>query len=257
MFFDNVFKIETPTQTIYLREEIITLIQIANILPEAYDPTASIPIDIWALDDQKQDELFDLLKQVKVIYEIFPVAFEVAGELDMVKEILEPANQSLEGLVNIDWKVDWPLILDAVRAALELGPIDEIDPLALNSEVLREVLGTLGSTAFLRELMPVAINCALHMAVVENFVGPWTGGEISTENVSWRTELLNLVDIYDLFIELGLDFNDLDINELLANDSQTEIISTILTKLVTSNLFLDILVPIVDVAKEYQLGQDH
>ena len=255
VFFDNVFKIETPTQTIYLREEIITLIQIANILPEAYDPTASIPIDIWALDDQKQDELFDLLKQVKVIYEIFPVVFEVAGELDMVKEILEPANQSLEGLVNIDWKVDWPLILDAVRATLELGPIDEIDPLALNSEVLREVLGTLGSTAFLRELMPVAINCALHMAVVENFVGPWTGGEISTENVSWRTELLNLVDIYDLFIELGLDFNDLDINELLANDSQTEIISTILTKLVTSNLFLEILIPIVDVAKEYQLGQ--
>ena len=40
VFFDNVFKIETPTQTIYLREEIITLIQIANILPEAYDPTA-------------------------------------------------------------------------------------------------------------------------------------------------------------------------------------------------------------------------
>ncbi|MBR2890764.1 MAG: hypothetical protein IKC22_00005, partial [Bacilli bacterium] len=257
VFFDDLFKIETSTQTIYLREEIITLIKIANILPEAYDKTAAIPIDIWALDDAKQDELFDLLKQIKILYEIFPVAIEVAGELEMVQNILEPANQDLEGLKAVDWKVDLPYILDAVRAALELGDItsSEFDPLKLDCDVLREVVSNLGSTKFLHELMPVAINCALHMAVVEPLIGKWNGEEIVTDHMSWKTELLNLVDIYELFQELELDFSNIDINELIGNDNTTDVIETILVKLVTSDLFLDVLVPIVDVAKEFQLGE--
>ncbi len=257
VFFDDLFKIETSTQTIYLHEEIITLIQIANILPEAYNKDKVIPIDIWALDDAKQDQIFDLLKQVKLLYEIMPVAIEFAGTLDMVQDILKPADQSLDALLSVDWKVDLPLILDAVRAALELGDFtsSDFDVFNLNSDVLREVVSNLGSTTFLKELMPIVINCALHMTVVENFVGEWGDNPaIDTKEVSWREELLNLVDIYDLFIALNLDFSDLDLNELLGSENKTELIETILVKLVTGNLFLDVLVPIVDVAKEFQLG---
>ena len=258
VFFDDLFKIETSTQTIYLREEIITVIQIANLLPEAYNKEGVIPIDVWSLDDAKQDEIFRLLKEVKVFYEIFPVAIEVAGKLEMVQNILEPANQSLEGLETVDWTVDLPLILDAVRAALELGDFTsaEFDPLNLDSEVLREVVINLGSTTFLTEVMPIAINCALNMAFVEPLIGKWTGGEIVTDHISWKDELLNLVEIYELFqeLELEFDFSSSKLNELLGNEDKMTIASEMLVKLVTSDLFLDVLVPIVDVAKEFQLG---
>ena len=258
VFFDDLFKIETSTQTIYLREEIITVIQIANLLPEAYKKEGVIPIDVWSLDDAKQDEIFRLLKEVKVFYEIFPVAIEVAGKLEMVQNILEPANQTLEGLETVDWTVDLPLILDAVRAALELGDFTsaEFDPLNLDSEVLREVVINLGSTTFLTEVMPIAINCALNMAFVEPFIGKWTGGEIVTDHISWKDELLNLVEIYELFqeLELEFDFSSSKLNELLGNEDKMTIASDMLVKLVTSDLFLDVLVPIVDVAKEFQLG---
>ena len=147
------------------------------------------------MDDAKQDEIFRLLKDVKFFYEIFPVAIEVAGELQLVKDILEPANQDLEGLKTVDWTVDLPLIFDAVRAALELGDItaSDFDPLKLNSDVLREVVINLGSTTFLKELMPVVINCALHMSIVEPLIGKWTGGEIVTDHISWKDELVNLI----------------------------------------------------------------
>ena len=55
--------------------------------------------------------------------------------------------------------------------------------------------------------MPIAINCALNMAFVEPFIGKWTGGEIVTDHISWKDELLNLVEIYELFQELELEFD--------------------------------------------------
>ena len=256
VFFDDLFTLKTETQTINLREDIITLIKVANILPPAYVKDADIPINIWLLDDVKQDELFDLLKQVKLLSELMPVGIEYAGTIPDFKELLNKSGQTLDGLINVDWKKDLPIILDAVREALELGNLfEDFDPLQMESEVLRKVCENLGSTEFITELMPVLINCALYTSVVEQFVGPWNNGEIKTNQITWKDELLRLVDVYEKVQQMGLDFNDINIDAILGNDSETALLEEALKTLVAGKLFLDVLVPIADVAKEYQAGQ--
>ena len=50
---------------------------------------------------------------------------------------------------------------------------------------------------------------------------------------------------------MGLDFNDINIDAILGNDSETALLEEALKTLVAGKLFLDVLVPIADVAKEY------
>ena len=215
--FDNLLKIETSTQTIYVREELIKLVQIANILPEAYAPDKAIPIDIWSLSDVKQDRIFEILKDFKLFYEIMPAAIEFAGNLKMVKDLLEPSGQTLDSLATVDWSRDLPLILDAVRIALELGDITQnFDPLKLNSDVLRDVVANIGATDFITKLMPVVINSALYLEMTKGFVGEWPKDHIiSTDGITWENELVNLVDIYELFQTMELDLANLDIATIL------------------------------------------
>ena len=181
--FDNLLKIETSTQTIYLREEIFKLIQVANMLPEAYVPGKSIPIDIWSLSDVKQDQIIEILKDFKLLYEAMPVAIEYAGTMKMVQDLLEPSGQTLDALGTVDWSKDLPYILDAVRCALELGDITvNFDPLKLNSDVLRDVVSNIGATDFITKLMPIVINAALFLELnpntenefkVSDIIGEW------------------------------------------------------------------------------------
>ena len=254
--FDNLLKIETSTQTIYVREEIIKLVQIANILPEAYNPDKSIPIDIWALSDVKQDQIFELLKDFKLLYEIMPVAIEFAGSLDMAKDLLEPSGQSLAPLSTVDWTHDLPLILDAVREALELGDITvNFDPLKLDSDVLRVVVANIGATDFIAKLMPIVINAALHLQFVEGIIGEWPEENvIKTDGIVWENEFVNLVDIYALFQDLDLDLSNLDVEAIISDSEKMDIVKEMLTHLFTSDLFLDVLLQVLDVAKEFQLG---
>ena len=256
--FDNLLKIETSTQTIYVREEIIKLVQIANILPEAYAPDKAIPIDVWSLSDVKQDRIFEILKDFKLLYEIMPVAIEFAGTLDMVKDLLEPSGQTLDGLSDVDWSHDLPLILDAVREALELGDITvNFDPLKLNSDVLRVVVANIGATDFIAKLMPIVINAALYLPFVENVIGEWPKENvIVTDGIVWENEFVNLVDVYALFQDLNIDLSQpLDPSAIISDSEKMEIVKQMLTHLFTSDLFIDVLLQVLDFAKEFQLGE--
>ena len=254
--FDNLLKIETSTQTIYVREELIKLVQIANLLPEAYDPNKAIPIDIWSLSDVKQDRIIELLKDFKLFAEIMPVAIEFACTLDMVDDLLKDSGQTLDSLKDVDWSSDLNYILDAVRHVIELGDItEEFDPLKLNSDVLREVVSNIGKTEFIAKLMPIVINVALHLEMTEGFIGEWPEENvIVTDGISWDVELVNLVGIYEQFQKLDLDLANLDIMEVISDDDKLDIIQGMVQDLLTSDLFIEIALQILDYAKEYQLG---
>ena len=268
--FDNLLKIETSTQTIYVREELIKLVQIANILQESYDPDKKIPFDVWSLSDVKQDKIFELLGDFKLFAEIMPVAIEFASTLDLVKDLFKDTNldfnEEMAKLATIDWSHDLPYIFKAVRHALELGDITEgFDPLKLNSDVLRDVVKNLGATEFIAKLMPVVINVALYLELnpgteqefaVSNLIGEWPKEHvIVTDGIAWDVELVNLVGIYEQFQKLNLDLGNLDIMDVISDNDKLDIIQSMLQDLVTSDLFIKIALQILDYAKEFQLGK--
>ncbi|HPX21152.1 MAG TPA: hypothetical protein PLK86_06525, partial [Bacilli bacterium] len=133
--FDTLAKFETSSQTIYLREELITYINVANVALKAYDPETG-SFDIWSLSDADLDILFGYLNDAKLISEIIPVGIEYAGTIDTVKDLLAKSNQSLDKLIAVDWANDLPKILRAVRAALKLGDFtsEDFDPFDLDSD---------------------------------------------------------------------------------------------------------------------------
>ena len=254
--FDNLLKIETSTQTIYVREEVIKIIQIANLLPEAYDPDKAIPIDIWSLSDVKQDRIIELLKEFKLFAEIMPVAIEFAGTLDVVKDFLGDSGQTLDSLSDIDWSSDLNYILDAVRHAIELGDItEEFDIMKLNCDVLRDVVSNIGKTEFIAKLMPIVINAALHLEMTQSFIGEWPKENvIVTDGISWDVELVNLVGIFEQFQTLDLDLANLDVMAIISDNEKLDIIKGMVQDLVTSDLFIEIALQVLDFAKEFQLG---
>ena len=254
--FDNLLKIETSTQTIYVREEVIKIIQIANLLPEAYDPDKAIPIDIWSLSDVKQDRIIELLKEFKLFAEIMPIAIEFAGTLDVVKDFLGDSGQTLDSLSDIDWSSDLNYILDAVRHAIELGDItEEFDIMKLNCDVLRDVVSNIGKTEFIAKLMPIVINAALHLEMTQSFIGEWPKENvIVTDGISWDVEFVNLVGIFEQFQTLDLDLANLDVMAIISDNEKLDIIKGMVQDLVTSDLFIEIALQVLDFAKEFQLG---
>ena len=189
-------KIETNSDPIILRQELINIIEIANLLPSAYDKESSFMFDPWKLSDEELDKLFGtldesgeideegLLAKISIIAEILPVALEVADSLPEVQQLLAPAGVDLRVLYDsdysdkarlIDWKEELPLIFAVLGEAMDLGnPLTEEDMIAfalnIDSEELRDFLVGLGSRKFFQELMPIVINVALNMDAVKQLI---------------------------------------------------------------------------------------
>ncbi|HPK59105.1 MAG TPA: hypothetical protein PLF33_06845, partial [Bacilli bacterium] len=253
--FDTLAKFETSSQTIYLREELITYINVANVALKAYDPETG-SFDIWSLSDADLDILFGYLNDAKLISEIIPVGIEYAGTIDTVKDLLAKSNQSLDKLIAVDWANDLPKILRAVRAALKLGDFtsEDFDPFDLDSDVLREIVSNIGSTAFIKELMPVVINAALKLDFVQDLIGDI--GKVDTSEVNWQQTLLTIVDVYDDFKALELDFDNLSLDtfiQLLRDDAKRALLLSILEKLGITDLFMKIIVPVLNDSLNKQL----
>ena len=257
--FDSAFRVETEDGVIYVREELVKLIDIVDIVAPTYDATKPIPFDIWSLSNEELDALFDALASSELVQSIIPVAFEYAGQMDAIQAWLREAGlMNLNEFVKtVDWENDLVPLLQTVKKALQVVNLnEELDVLNLNSETLRDLINTLGVTTFFQELMPIVVDIALSLAVVENFAGEIKDITGSTITFDWKDELINLVDIYEIIQDLDLDLSTLNLNTLvgLIDDPESfEIIKQAIDKLTSGDLFMEVIVPILDQIVDHQL----
>ena len=257
--FDSAFRVETEEGLIYVREELVKLIDIVDIVAPTYDATKPIPFDIWSLSEEELDALFDALAVSELVKSIIPVAFEYAGQMDAIQVWLREAGlMNLNGFVKtVDWENDLVPLLQTVKKALQVVNLnEELDVLNLNSDTLRDLINTLGGTTFFQELMPVVVDIALSLAIVENFAGEIKDITGSTITFDWKDELINLVDIYEIIQGLDLDLSTLNLNTLvgLIDDPESfEIIKQAIDKLTSGELFMEVIVPILDQIVDHQL----
>ena len=273
MAFENLLTIK-GNDTIVLPEEIITYINVLNALAPAYQNGT---FDIWAYAESHPEEVayaFELLKSTKLVVEIIPVGIEFASNLPQVQDLLNKAGVDKEVLLqlaDINWRQDWETIIDALHYALELGNFTDADFnfLTLEAESLKNVLTTIGSAHFLKEVMPVVIEIALSLDMVTDLIGD-KDINISVEGMDWSKELGNFGDIYGAFRKLGItSLDNLDalalVDEILSDSAKTEAVLEILAYLVgvqesgnsvvelDINLFANILLPIAEAVLDQQL----
>ena len=257
--FDSAFRVETDEGIVYVREELIKLIDIVDIVTPTYDATKGIPFDIWKLSSEELDVLFDTIAESKIVQAIIPVAFEYAGQMDAIKAWLKEAGlMNLNEFVKaVDWEQDLVPLLQTVKKALQVVNFNEpLDVLNLNSDILKDLISTLGDTTFFQELMPIVVDIALSLAVVENFAGEIDDITGNTISFSWKEELLNLIDIYELVQDLNLDLSTLNLNtlvELIDNPETYAIIQQAIEKLTSGDLFMEVIIPILDQVVDHQL----
>lgn len=249
-FFDAAFNVKTENGTVYLSEELDKLIQIADVVIPTYNANKQIPFDIWALEESELDLLFDLLAESKLVQKAIPVALEYVGQMDNIQVILREAglNNLNEFVQKIDWESDLVPLLQTVKKALMLVNLNEgLDIMNLNSDALKDLISTLGETTFFKELMPVAINVALSLTIVKNYVGDVeiNGQELTLD---WKNELINLVDVYGQIQELDVDLQNITgwLFNAIENEDDLKVLTEALQTLTTGELFNEVLVPILD-----------
>ena len=254
LFFDSMFAIETKTQNIKLREELIAFINAINAL------NGNIEIGTWT-PEEVQNAL-NALKDSKLLPEIMPAGIEFASELEMIKNYLEDADQVKEflALTDINWDKDLELIFDAIAQiyALEILPIENEGFLTMDPEGLRKALGYLGETELFNAALPIGVKIAFTLDMVKDLVGE--DFDLDASNIDWGKELLNIVDIYEAFLGYGIESMDeltgVEMNDLVERLVVENFATTVkvLEELVETQLFTGIVVPVLDAIVDNKLG---
>ncbi len=261
-FFDAAFNVKTESGRVYLSDELNKLLEVADIVLPTYDGTKTTKFDIWALEPDQLDLLFDKLAESALIKKVIPVAIEYVGQMDNIQVMLKEAG--LENLNEFVQKVDWesdlvPLLQTVKKALLAVNLNEPLDVMNLDSVALKDLIATLGDTTFFKELMPVAIDVALSLAIVKNFAGDV---ELSGKDLAldWKNELINLVDVYGTLQKLNIDLNNLNLAWLvnvIETEADFKVLSEALQTLTSGELFNEVLVPILDKVVEKQIADNN
>lgn len=256
---DSSFQVETSEGVVYLREELVKLIDIVNIVLPTYDQSKKIPFDIWKLNDEELDALFDALAESKLVQSAIPVALEYAGQMDNIQVMLQEAGlYNLNGFVqDVDWDKDLVPLLQTVKKALKVVNLnEELNIMDLNSDVLRDLINTIGVTSFFQKLMPIVVDIALSLTIVENFTGEIENISGSSIDFDWKDELINLIDVYEILQELNIDLKNVNLQwliNLVNNEESFDVVKQAITELTSGELFGEVLIPILDQAIEHQI----
>lgn len=209
--FDQMLKIETDDQKMYLSEELEVFINAINGL-EGNTNFTTISKESFA-------NVLNALKDSKLLVEAMPAAVELVSEMEQVKELIGSQNMAFLELRYINWDKDIESFLDAVIEAYDLGlfPIKDLNYLTLDVKELRDVTTILGQTELMTEAYPLIAKVVFQMEKVKEIFGD-ISNEIKTDDLNIATELDAIVDIYAKFQEFGItSLENLDTNALISD----------------------------------------
>ena len=249
--FDSALTIETETQSIAVRKELMTFIYAVNGLN---GKISGNDLGKWSQDEVER--ALEALKDSKLLVEIMPVLVEFLYEDEellklSLKEMLQNANQQGEFLElrYIDWDKDIETILDAVKEAYKLDLFNEnFNVLTMNPEVLLAVVDQLGNTELINDLLPILVNTALRMEAVEKLTGKLDKNP-DLSGINWKEDLIKIVGVYDTFQDLGITsfegFNGEEFfRAVLKDDEMIETIVKMLTQVASLDMFDQLLIPV-------------
>lgn len=244
LLFDATFNFTTDSQKIYLREELISLIEVANALEGN--------VDYKHLEQSKLEAALDELKDSKLLKEAMPILVEYAYETESFRQMLVNSNQEAAFLQlrYVDWNNDVDVLLDALKVVYTLDVFSEdFNPLTLEAGKVREIAKYLNETELLENAFPIAINVALKLDAVQDLMKDSTFKPTLT-NVDWDKELLILVDAYEEFQNLGItsfEGNALDIvlDAIFLNNNE-DVAKEIFSDIVHMSLFTSVITPVVE-----------
>lgn len=240
--FEQLLKIETKTQTIYLTEEIEVFVNAVNQL--------NGKTDLTTLTKAEFSNLIDALKDSKLVIEVMPIAIEYAHSIDDIKQLLVDSKQenAFLALRYNNWRHDIDSVLEAVKEAYDLNlfPLSDLNYLTFDPEELRDVVNCLGDTELMQDALPMGLAIALSMEDIKNLVGEVV---ISMDDYDVKKELNSIVDIYAKFQKFGItsldgfDSNEF-IKDVLTDEELTDLVFEIINDVIDLQLIQKLAVPL-------------
>lgn len=241
--FDQLLKLETKNQVIYLSDEIEVFIEAVNNLEGN--------LDFEKMSRNQYRNFLETLKQAKLPAELMPVAIEYAYEVESINKILKETGVEanfLELRYN-NWKHDIDLVLSALQEAydLDLFPIKDLNYLKLDTEELRDVVSCLGQTEFMKDGYPLAVKILLNLQDVKKQIGTVTIEKLDDLDVA--SDLDALVSIYDVFKKFGIEtFEGFDfdafIKDVLKDDVKIDLVFDIAHRVLDLQIARKVAVPV-------------
>ena len=221
--------------------------------------TNQLITDILNNDDQF-DIVSDALAAVTDLQLFKDVALQVlttyAANQDTIKDSGTDQVQAVKDLANVNWHDDVVKYLEAVKEALngELIKINdglkvEADYFHLDPDSLRTVVDTLFETESFEKILPIATKIALGSEAYKKLIGDYEV-VINTADIDWKNDFTTLVDIYEEFLEFGIDSTEefkkgLDLaKDILEADNKKAALEAIVDKLSDLSLFDKVAVPV-------------
>lgn len=249
--FDSALTIETETQNIAVREELMTFVYAVNGLN---GKISGNDLGKWSQDEIER--ALEALKDSKLLVEIMPVLLEFLYEDEEMlklglKEMLKNANQDgefLEMRYN-DWDKDIETILDAVKEAYKLDIFNKnFNFLTMDPEVLVATVDLLGDTELINDLLPILVNTALRLESVEKMIGKQEKNP-DLSGIDWKADLIKIVGVYDTFQDLEITtlegFNGEEFfRTVLKDDEKIETIVKMLSQVASLDMFDQLLIPV-------------
>lgn len=258
LLFDSMASINTSTQNIKLRQELIVYLEAVNALE------GNIEVGTWT--DEQLAAALDVLKDSKLLPEAMPVAIEYASEIEFLKSALDKAMQTTAFLAlrDLDWDKEVETILDTVKEVykLDLFPLEDFNVLTMNEQVLNQVINTLCEGEFINTLLPILVKTGVKLEAVQNLTGNYDPKNLNLTDISWKEELNGLVDVYTIFKEYGYtdlaQITDANVNDLVESliVNKTDVTVKLLERLTEMTVFNNILIPVAQSAVDSYLANE-
>lgn len=257
--FDSAFTIQTDTDNIKIRDEVLVVLNAVNALE------GNTKLD--SLSQKELNSALDALKDSKLITAAMPVAIEVAyyyplnDNSDTLGKYLTAAGQQAVFLQlrNADWNKNVSILLDTVKEAYKLGFLnDDFNVLTMDEKTLKNVVDLLAQSDVVCTLLNVAVPTALNVDKVVDLIGKLPKNP-DMSVVNWQKELNAIVDVYATFKELGItSLKDIDYNQLiqdtLNDEEQFDIVADIISQVFKLQLMNEVG---LDVAFNYVANIEH
>ena len=259
VLFDTVMNGNYEEYNIKTRESLSAIVEIgydvAIIVDECQQPDGSL--DLNKVDFDKIGELVEKVTEIDLLMEAIPVVVELGLSMESVTTSLPvPIDDELrETLVSIDWRNDVVALANVVRTLGEVDNLSEVmeNPLTLlskeNEHVIHDIITQLADLTLVTKVLPAAVEYAMEMDEVKELIGDAT---VDLSNIVWEEELVQIAEIYSVFLTLSSDITsllfqeDLEIGDMI-DGVNLNALNDLILKVFELGVMEELFEPIMDI----------
>ena len=216
VLFDTVMNGNYEEYNIKTRESLSAIVEIgydvALIVNECQTPDGKL--DLNKVDFDQIGDLVEKVTEIDLLMEAIPVALELGLSMESITTSLPvPIDDELkQTLVSIDWKNDVAAIANVVRTLGEVKNLNEVmeNPTTLlskeNENIIYDIITQLSDLTLVTKVLPTAVEYAMQMDEVKELIGDAT---VDLSNIIWEEELVQIAEIYKVFLTLSSDITSL------------------------------------------------